>query len=669
MMQKQIDLKDCGLLTLSYLYKYYENKNLEINELKMKAKYDSQGINLLELGFIAKDYGLFLESYEGSYEAFLKLKIEKPLICVIRNDDIYHYVVIIKRKNDTLYLYDPTKGKVKISIQEFQDIYLNIIVLVDYKKPVAITKIYQKHNQLFIPNKLMLLLIPSLLLLLISNFIMNGFIKIILDYFIANRNNSLFLIFLISYLSLIIVHSVNKFFYSLLTKSLELKIAKKIWHAISSKITTSCSSYIRKLTKEDYLRRYSVIYEVASFQSKYIYTLVYEAIVLISSVSLLIYFEYKLSIIAFLTSILIFIFSIVFRYLKNKKYEEILQHSLKSNYKSIDFIFNMNNLKREPNLLLNWEKCNKELIEKNFNYYKLEQLNLMINIIISLSAPILIVYFSINNIYSKTLSIGTLILFLNLFNYLNNSSIYFSGFISDYKKYKINVEMLNFVMNFKDEIQNENGFEIQRVESIEINNLEFEYTKGHNILNIKYFKSSKNFNIKGNNGSGKSTLLSMFSLDEEIENCIRINNIDIKQFNKKRMRDELILLNSNIVLPTTSVISYLTKDNYLLKKELYKNIEKYNLASLFNTMNFNINSNIVNAGSNFSKGQQDLIKILNLFCKKYKLILLDEIFENLDKNNFEKLKNSIKSYQDEAFFIEISHNNNFLYQEECLEIK
>lgn len=293
----------------------------------------------------------------------------------------------------------------------------------------------------------------------------------------------------------------------------------------------------------------------------------------------------------------------------------------------------------------------------------------MINIIISLSAPILIVYFSINNIYSKTLSIGTLILFLNLFNYLNNSSIYFSGFISDYKKYKINVEMLNFVMNFKDEIQNENGFEIQRVESIEINNLEFEYTKGHNILNIKYFKSSKNFNIKGNNGSGKSTLLSMFSLDEEIENCIRINNIDIKQFNKKRMRDELILLNSNIVLPTTSVISYLTKDNYLLKKELYKNIEKYNLASLFNTMNFNINSNIVNAGSNFSKGQQDLIKILNLFCKKYKLILLDEIFENLDKNNFEKLKNSIKSYQDEAFFIEISHNNNFLYQEECLEIK
>ncbi|MDJ1649163.1 Mbov_0121 family peptidase domain-containing ABC transporter [Mycoplasma phocimorsus] len=667
-MQKQIDLKDCGLFAIAYLYKYYEKNNLEINELKMKAKYDVEGINLLELQYIAKEYGIFLESYEGSYEAFLKLKIEKPFICVIKNNEIYHYVIIIKKHKNILSIFDPAKGKIKMSIEEFKKIYLNIIITATYKKVIKNNTNYQKTNKIFVPNMLMLLLIPSLLLLLISNFIMNGFIKIILDFFALNKNNYIFIIFIVSYLFLIIIHGLNKFFYSLITKFIELKIAKNIWQEISKKIASSYSIYIRKLTKEDYIRRYSVIFEVASFQSKYIYTLIYEAIVLISSILLLIYFEYKLSIIAFITSILICIISIFFQNLKNKKYEEILKQTLENNYKSIDFIFNINNLKRNENLLIDWEKSNKKLIIQNFNYYKYEQLNLMINIIISLIAPILIVSFSLENIYNKTLGVGTLVLFLNLFNYLNNSSIYFSGFISNYKKYKINIEMLNFIMNFKTEKDNDNGFEIDNIENIEVQNLNFEYSKGHNVLNIKKFKTTKNFNIKGNNGSGKSTLLSIFALDEKVENVLRINNIDINQFNKRRFRNELILLNSNIILPTTSIISYLTKGNYLLKKELFENIKKYNLLFVFNEMNFNINSSMINAGSNMSKGQQDLVKILNLFCKKYKLILLDEIFENLDKKNFEYLKFAIKDYQCNAFFIEISHNNNYIYEEETLEI-
>lgn len=77
-------------------------------------------------------------------------------------------------------------------------------------------------------------------------------------------------------------------------------------------------------------------------------------------------------------------------------------------------------------------------------------------------------------------------------------------------------------------------------------------------------------------------------------------------------------------------------------------------------MNLSKNQIIESNGSNLSSGQKQLIIILKLFVKKYDAILLDEIFENIDKNLFFNLKEKILDFQNDAIFIEISHNNNYL---------
>lgn len=114
---------------------------------------------------------------------------------------------------------------------------------------------------------------------------------------------------------------------------------------MANKLYTSDNDYLRKLTAQDYVRRFGLLGDIAGFQARYFFNTVYQIIVLLSSLSFMFYLNSILSFIALTTAFVIFISSLIFKDLKNKYYNDLLQEILQNNNKSVEFLLNIQQIK------------------------------------------------------------------------------------------------------------------------------------------------------------------------------------------------------------------------------------------------------------------------------------------------------------------------------------
>jgi bacteriocin exporter and processing endoprotease C39 len=234
-----------------------------------------------------------------------------------------------------------------------------------------------------------------------------------------------------------------------------------------------------------------------------------------------------------------------------------------------------------------------------------------------------------------------------------------TNFLLNFKIMKQNIIRFEFIVFLSEENKNERC--IQKISTIKINNLSFNYGD-RKIFNNISLDLDQNIIIEGKNGVGKSTFLKLlYGLYDEYQGNIFINNEDdLKIINLNDFRKKIYINSNNIYFPNLTIVEFITLKNEKALNTLKHNIEKYNLIELLTYFNLFFDTKIEDGGMNLSSGQRQLINLLQLFCFSYDLILLDEAFENISIDVFAKLKDAIKDFQSEALFIEISHSKKYI---------
>lgn len=147
---QQYDETDCAPTCLAMISKYY-GKKLPVSKIREYAKTDKQGTNLFGLIEAGKKIGLSLEGYEACYDDLEDFNY--PLIAHVINEKGYdHFVIIEKKKEDTLYIVDPDKGKYKISTTNFQKLWTNIILTVEKNERFNTESDYPSASQFLKDN-------------------------------------------------------------------------------------------------------------------------------------------------------------------------------------------------------------------------------------------------------------------------------------------------------------------------------------------------------------------------------------------------------------------------------------------------------------------------------------------------------------------------------------
>lgn len=659
----QTDEKDCGLIVLTSFFKKYYRKKLNINILKSKVNYSENGINIFSLTNLGEKIGLTLEALQGDFSSFLSLNIDEEIIALILDNNYYHYVIIENKDEEYVYLLDPAKGKIKLKLNDFKNKYLNIIITVN--KNGNIDEKYLIHEKLDLFSNNIWSIILMLIMSLLGQILLFGstyFIKYILDEIIAKNNNEKTLSIFLFFAWVFLLRIINNYLNSLLEQKLSRKFQYDLLNLFFKKTIHGKSLSLQKINKSDYIQRLNSIGEISLYYTNVINILFTNSIsLLITSICLGI-INWKLYILILGISLTKFIIIFYFKKNLHNKYPKLINNQIEITNKNFEIFLNNIYSKNPEYQTLSINKVNDLLnAQKELNLSVLNTTNWNKTTITFLNVleQILIMYIGINFFFSKNLSIGNLLLFNSLIMYIDLPIESLTNFLLNFKIMKQNIIRFEFIVFLAEENKNERC--IQKISTIKINNLSFNYDDRKIFDNISLYLD-QNIIIEGKNGVGKSTFLKLlYGLYDEYQGNIFINNEDdLKIINLNDFRQKIYINSNNIYFPNLTIIEFITLKNEKALNTLKHNIEKYNLIELLTYFNLFFDTKIEDGGMNLSSGQRQLINLLQLFCFSYDLILLDEAFENISISVFTKLKDAIKDFQYEALFIEISHSKKYI---------
>ena len=115
------DMSDCGPACLAMVARYYKG-NVSIAKIREQIGTNSMGTSLNALSAGAEAIGFKTKALKSIANTASDCLNEVPLPCIahmIVNEDLLHYVVILKIKKNTIIISDPAEGIVEISKNQF----------------------------------------------------------------------------------------------------------------------------------------------------------------------------------------------------------------------------------------------------------------------------------------------------------------------------------------------------------------------------------------------------------------------------------------------------------------------------------------------------------------------------------------------------------------------
>lgn len=221
-------------------------------------------------------------------------------------------------------------------------------------------------------------------------------------------------------------------------------------------------------------------------------------------------------------------------------------------------------------------------------------------------------------------------------------------------------EITNLEKNSNKIFENKSFSPDKKLDSVEVEDLGFNYDDKKEILRSVNIKLEKGFiyGICGPSGSGKSTFINL------ILGFLKPNKGRIK-FNDKIISENLREWRNNIGFVPQDIFlcDGTIKDNILLhlpenqfnKKDLDISVKNANLNEFVESLDDGLDTNIGEFGDKISGGQRQRVGIARSILNKPKILILDEFTSSLDNNTEEKILGEISLLKKDKIIIIISH--------------
>ena len=182
---------------------------------------------------------------------------------------------------------------------------------------------------------------------------------------------------------------------------------------------------------------------------------------------------------------------------------------------------------------------------------------------------------------------------------------------------------------------------------------------GTTVLEDLNFTINKNEKVimVGSTGSGKSILLKTLIGFYEYTGSIKIGDIEVRDLNKKAIRENICLL---------------LQDSYLFSRTIAENIkilvpympyeDMVNISKFFafdddvQRLKDGYNSKIGKKGIALSKGQRQRLVLIRAFTKPKPIMIFDDSFSAIDRINKKKILENLMNIEDEFTKIIITHD-------------
>lgn len=660
---KQQDIRDCGICCLESIIKYY-NGYIPLERLRLDTKTGTNGTTALNLIKTAQKYG-----FNALGRKDLTLDSEELLLPAIAHTitpkGLNHFVVIYKKDSKYVSLMDPAKGYIKLSREEFQNNWTNIILIFKPFKQIPLYKIKNNLKELFIKiiiqeQSLIRQIIISSIILTILSIIISYYFKIVITSIETNYINTTYFI-----IGIFLILHIFKLYFTHFRNTLAIYLNKNIDISIIpdfiSHIFNLPLNVINSRTSGEILTRIRELSNIKELFSEIFITIILDLILCLSCSYLLYNINSKLFFILCIISIFYIITglslnpTIISSINDNIDLETEFNSSLSEEISSLESIKNLNltSLKIDDltNSYVNYQ-------ESSFTYY--QRLNMIETIKKSINeiGLFIITSYGVYLIYQNQLNILSLITFNTLLTYFIEPISNTLNLLPRFNFIKLSIIKIGEFLNLSPE---KLGHQESLIPGdIQFKNITYSYDNFHQILqnitlNIK--QNSHNI-IVGSTGSGKTTLMKMLNLNiSDYKGKITINDINIKDYSLKTLRNSIIYISQREKLFTDTILNNLT---------LYQDISPFELKNVLNITKVNeiidkkalrLESIIYNEGYNLSGGERQRLILARSLLKHPQILIMDESLSEVDKKTETEILKSLDKYLPNTTIIYISHTN------------
>ena len=120
----------CGAYCIKMLLSFYKRDD-EIKNIKKRCRLTKEGVTVYGLIQVLKEYHLEAKAYQCEFKHLFE-KVNCPAIVHLKQDDLYHYVVLYKIKDEYFLVGDPAKGLIKMSYEIFSKQFTGVIIMVNH---------------------------------------------------------------------------------------------------------------------------------------------------------------------------------------------------------------------------------------------------------------------------------------------------------------------------------------------------------------------------------------------------------------------------------------------------------------------------------------------------------------------------------------------------------
>ncbi|MGE9276652.1 MAG: ABC transporter ATP-binding protein [Candidatus Phytoplasma pruni] len=426
------------------------------------------------------------------------------------------------------------------------------------------------------------------------------------------------------------------------------KVSSLVFNNLSSdvfkKIQTLSVADVQSLGVSRLMNRStSDVDQIVNFIATFYRAAIVAPIMLIISLTLICRISVPLStIIIFAVPIFIIILAIVMtkNYKLSKKQQKQLEDinaNIRENITGVKIVKTLNRSEYEEE---KFEKMNSnymDVIIKLFN--SMLSIEPFFYLLLNISILITTFYgaFLLKTVGQHGLTLGYLYNVLNLQHHILFSILNFLFLFMMFPKTVVSSKKIETLLAMEPSVQN-NPHQVEPLEKItdlEFDNVSFNFpNSSFSILdNINFkAKTSELIAVVGSTGSGKSTLINLIPrLMDPTSGSIKINNIDIKNYDVANLRDKIGFVSQKNILFKGTIESNLSFGQENADES--EMLEKAKMAKSYDFIQSKekqLKEFVSELGSNFSGGQKQRLSITRTFLKTPDVYIFDDSFSALD---------------------------------------
>ncbi|GGZ46162.1 ABC transporter ATP-binding protein [Mesonia mobilis] len=248
----------------------------------------------------------------------------------------------------------------------------------------------------------------------------------------------------------------------------------------------------------------------------------------------------------------------------------------------------------------------------------------------------LIVWFGgLRVVESNTLSLGVIIMFIELAQMLFRPLRQIADKFNTLQMGMVAANRVFGILDTESTIENNGTKEAKNlVGEIQFKDVRFSYIENEEVLKGISFevKAGETIAIVGATGAGKSTIINLLSRFYEIDSgSISVDNINIKDFTLKSLRNEIAVVLQDVFLFADTIMSNITLNNEnITEAEVIEAAKQIGVNKFIETLPNGYYYNVKERGVMLSSGQRQLIAFLRAYVSNPSILVLDEATSSVD---------------------------------------